>query len=265
MNKGKNQHRLAARLVAIIFTVMVGALCALLPATAAMAQDWKVAPDYKVGDRVEIDALYGSDPAKGVWKKATVTFVDLDRRRYTVEVDAPAGQIPQVLGLIMKDQKLNIRPIQGVDTGPKTLNQKKHEAADGTVLADREILDCDFKQPASRNGSAPPPELMKKLIRCIYEKPAPPEGQGAQTVDISEFQIGSPRRWVVYEDRGNGKLGTIVYPIRTTWTWKHFERTYTTVQTYVQVFNCNVNSFNNWECAPSTRIKEGEIINIRVQ
>ena len=87
MNKENNQHRLAARLAAITFTVMVGAVCAILPATAAMAQDWKVAPYYKVGDRVEIDALYGSDPAKGVWKKATVTFVDLDRRRYTIEVD----------------------------------------------------------------------------------------------------------------------------------------------------------------------------------
>jgi len=263
MNKEKNQRWLAARLAVIICHVLVAAVCVILPATAAMAQ--KLAPQYKVGDRVEIDVITQGNPANAVWKKATVSEVNVDGQIYFFEVDAPAGKIPQVIGIPIRSPQQYIRALQGADTGSRTLNQKKHEAADGTVLADREILDCDFKQPVARNGSAPPPELMKKLIRCLWEKPAKPELDGAITIDISEFQIGSPRKWVPMQDLGSGKLGTIIYPIRTTWTTKTFYRTRTVVQTNESVFNCYVDAFDKWECGLGQRIKDGDIKEIRVQ
>jgi hypothetical protein len=263
MNKENNQHWLAARLAAITFTVMVGAVCAILPATAAMAQ--KLAPEYKVGDRVEIDVITQGNPANAVWKKATVSEVNVDGQIYFFEVDAPAGKIPQVIGIPIRSPQQYIRPLQGADPGPKTLDQKKHEAADGTVLADREILDCDFKQPPARNGSAPSPELTKKLIRCLWEKPAQPELDGAITIDISAFQMGAPRKWVPLQDLGSGKLETIIYPIRATWTMKTFYRTRTVVQTNESVFNCYVDAFNKWECGLGQRIKDGDIKEIRVR
>lgn len=263
MNKEDNQRWLAARLAVIIFTVMVGAVCAILPAIAAMAQNQT--PQFKVGDRVEVDVIMANSTNNAIWKKGTVVQVNLNAMSYGVDVDAPAGKIPQTYNIPVHSPEKWIRPMQGADPGAKTLTQKKHEDADGTVLADREILDCDLKQPAARNGSAPPPELMKTLIRCLWEKPAKPEMDGAETIDISEFQIGRPRKWVPLEDLGSGNLATVVYPILATWTNKTFYRTRTVVQTNVGEFTCYVNAYSKWECGSSHRIKDGDIKNIRVQ
>jgi len=44
---------------------------------------------------------------------------------------------------------------------------------------------------------------------------------GAVTVDITSLQIGAPRKWILHGDIGTeGSLGTIVYPIKTTYTQK---------------------------------------------
>ena len=139
----------------------------------------------------------------------------------------------------------------------KTANTKKGQR-DFDDLADREILACDFKQPSAKNGSAPPPELAKKLIRCKFEKHANPGEDGAATVDINEFQIGKSRQWRIREDFGDGDQNTIVYPILVSWTWKTFYQSRTAITESTDVFNCFVNSFNKWECGLGKRVKEGQ-------
>jgi hypothetical protein len=249
-----------------VFAIVIFALT-----LTASAQDNKV---FRVGARVEVDPqAYSLTNEHKKWHKATVTKVGPSGGGvygYYVRIDAEGETGPQDKYVTTDAEGTMIRALKGGDTNadePPVENTGKkaiHESADGTVLADREIIDCDFKQPTARNGSAPPPELMKKLIRCIFEKESPPESEGAQTVDIGEFQIGTPRKWIAYEDRSDGKPGTVIYPIKTTWTWKHFQRTYTTAQTKVQIFDCNVNSFSNWECSPSTLIKDGPVKSIPV-
>src|SRR5207253_8144819 len=117
------------------------------------------------------------------------------------------------------------RPIQGADTAPKILIEKLITDAKGTVLAVRELLDCEHLNHSGKNGSPPSAELAKKMIRCIYEKPSEPGMDGACTKDITDFTLGAPHKWRVYEDMGQGNANTLVYPIQVKWNQKTFYRT----------------------------------------
>ncbi len=155
----------------------------------------------------------------------------------------------------------SMRPLATTNNGKNNDTDKKADTktnSNADNLADREILDCDFKQPPAKNGSAPPPELAKKLIRCLLERPANPGMDGAVTVDINEFQIGKPRPWRIREDTGSADQNTIVYPILVSDTWKTFFRTRTQVIESTTYYNCFVNSLNKWTCGLAKRVKEGE-------
>ena len=222
-------------------------------------------PQYRVGDRVEIDTIQQSDPTKAIWKKATAVEVNVENQIYFFAIDAPAGKIPQVFGIPIRSPQMYIRAVQGTDVGSRTLTQNRHEDPDGTVLADRATVTCDIRQRSAKNGSTPSPELMKRLIQCLWEKPAQVSSDGGQTIDILKFKAGNRRKWVPFQDIGNGKIGTYVYPFKTTWTWKHFYRTRTTLQTDDSVFNCYVNAFQEWECGLSQTLKEGIVREIQIR
>ncbi len=172
---------------------------------------------FKVGDRVEVDVIMTStsSPASGqLWKKGTVTAVDTRpgyRPMYVVQVDPVPGQLPLTYTIPItrnSTERVWIRAIGG--TPPKIETNKLHVDENNMVLADREPLDCfNFTQPAgARNGSALPVDLAKKLVRCaLGEHPSPKGGQGAETVDIGTFQVGSPRLWDFNRDQ-NGAGGT---------------------------------------------------------
>jgi len=237
----------------------------------AQAQNTK----YKEGDRVEVDIymISTSSPAdKQMWKKGTVTGVDLRpgyRPVYVVQVDPLPGQLPEVYRIPITPnatERVWIRP--GGGAAPMIETDKLHVDANDTVLADREVLDCEhFQQPSARNGSPLPAELAKKLIRCaLNEHPSPAGGQGATAVNISEFSVGAPRRWNLWTDTGIAATAeTIVYPVRVKYSKKSFYREQNMmIADREQLFTCYV-EMDGWVCGPGQVLKEGEKRQIQVK
>lgn len=223
---------------------------------------------FKKGDRVEVDILMMSNPKNSTYKKATITEVDEPNRSYVVTVDALPGKIPQQYRIGIRDYGTHwIRLIQGANTAPKTVTEKLRTDANGTVLADRVLMDCTSFTHAGKNGAPPPVELAKKLVRCLYEKPSLPGEDGARTMDITRFTIGAPHRWRVYVDIGQGTASTLVYPIQVTWNQKTFYRTRNVLQTGNEgTFTCFVDSTHLWQCGhASGPSKEGRVQEIAVR
>ena len=230
--------------------------------------------NFKVGDRVETDILQistASPASMQIWKKATITAIEQRpgyRPKYGVEVDPEPGQLPKTYYVPItpnNTERVWIRPAGG---GPaKTETNKLHTDENGTILADREPLDCfNFKQPAARNGQPPPVDLAKKLIPCaLGENPSPKGGEGAKTVDIGEFQVGAPRRWDPTRDTGaGGTINTLVYPVRVKYNTKEFHQEQNIAVTgREQTFACSV-QVGEWVCGPDQVLKEGEKRRIKV-
>ncbi len=137
-------------------------------------------------------------------------------------------------------------------------------AQNNTVLADREILNCPVEQKRVKNGTRPDPQLVGKLIRCIWEKPATTGMDGAVTMDLTPLQIGTPRRWNPRRDLG-GSASTIVYPVKTTYTQKTFYRERTVVDEYTGVFNCSIDPVGEWKCGMAENKRKGESKSIPVR
>ena len=131
------------------------------------------------------------------------------------------------------------------------------EPSTGTVSAGRPILECPVAQPKAK-ASDRPPLLVSKVIRCLWERTAPAGSDGAVTIDLIGTSIGASRAWNVRTDRGQGRAGTRVWPIKTTYVWKNWYRTRTETTTNIGVFNCFVNTFSEWECGLAKRVKDGQ-------
>src|SRR5437870_9251253 len=138
----------------------------IISGLSALAQE----PKYKQGDRVEFDILETSDPAKAVWKKATIIKVEviklsstLTQTNYVVQLDPLPGKLPQTStisqrlaeeGATYSDHPTIgwLRPAGGGAAAPKIESDKLRMDENDTVLADRELLDCkNLKQPLARN------------------------------------------------------------------------------------------------------------------
>ena len=82
----------------LVVTVALTAL-SLVASSRATAQG--ETPQFKVGDRVEVDILHistSSPEDMQVWKKGTVTEIDLRpgyRPNYVVQLDPLPGQLPE--------------------------------------------------------------------------------------------------------------------------------------------------------------------------
>ncbi len=231
--------------------------------------------EFKVGDRVEIDVLMisVSSPAdKQKWKAGTVTEVDRRqgyRPMYVVRLDPVPGQLPQYYRIPITPniaERSWIRP--GTGQAPVIHYDKLHVDANDTVLPDRPALGCDtVQQPTAKNGSPLPVELAKRLIRCaLGEHPAQTGGQGATTVDITQFSVGAPRKWDLNRDTGaGGTVDTLVYPVRVKYTKKSFYRDQNTVVAdREQLFACHV-ELGVWVCGPDQVLKEGTKTQIPVK
>ena len=246
--------------------LLIAALFAIAIMTAAAtAQE----ATYKVGDRVEINMVPGpGDKSMAVWKKGSVmgVFPDPTTRAYVVQLDPIPGQLPQTLTIPMsREVNGDIRPFGGA--APQIPTAKLRTDENGTVLADREILDCENLVHAGRNGSPPPPELIRKLIRCIYEKPSKPGEDGAVTMDITSMTIGAPHRWRVYVDIGQGILSTLVYPVQVKWNMKQFYHTRIISTTDQEApFTCFADATNLWICGGASGLhKPGKTQDIMVK
>jgi len=222
-----------------------------LTSTYTFAQD-----QFKVGDRVQV-LPFGSDVPEN-WQPCTV-IMPLQGNAYGVRCDAKvAGGTPQELRVTPQRVKAfaagDARAANPVAAGP---TQKKNEAADKTVLADRAFANCDIQQIKAKNGNTIPDQLAKQLIQCIWEMPAKPGMDGAITVDVESVEVGAPRKWIYRRDLGQGiaDLDTMVWPVDVKYTTKTFFRSRTHVSVKEDIFNCYINSFAKWSCGLSATVK----------
>ena len=210
-------------------------------------------PKYKVGDRVEFSengACLGAQFA--IPSKGTILAVNTDyKMNYVVQVDPLPGKAPRIVSRPIYTQECGFRALAGA--APKILTDKLIVDENGTVLADRELLDCDNLKHGGRNGSPLPVELAKKLIRCLYEKPSPVGQDGATTMDITEFTPGEPHRWRTNIDSGQGTANTLVYPVHVKWNMKTFYRSRNVQVTDKEMtFTCFADAVNLWQCGFAT-------------
>ena len=227
-----------------------------LPMTASAQQ-----PQFKVGDRVEVDYLLLDNPTK--FHNGTIVEIDRSGRSYVGEVDPLPGKLPLKYNIPFASRQ-SIRALAG-GAGPNIPSEKLRVDENDTVLADREILDCEHFNPRGRNGAPPSTELATKLIRCTFEKPAEPGMDGAKTMDITALTIGAPHRWTVL-DSGQGNASTLVYPVRVMRNEKIFYRTRNVLTTGKEtMFTCLVNTTGQGQCgSASGPRKEGKTVEIRV-
>lgn len=216
---------------------------------------------FKVGDRVEADKAGISQ-----WEKGTILafnqFDKPDGTWYRVRIDNIAALYYDGLAI----PNARVRPLSGPDRkrdfgvkiGPVTTDQ------DNTLSADRPILNCPCPQPQARNGDRPDPEVLKKFVRCSKGEKAASFGlDGAVTVDISSVQIGAPRKWNPLEDSGDGRQGTIVYPVKMTYSVKTFYRHRTDVSKDInRLLNFYVDSFGQWRSGSEENLPGGQVLRI---
>lgn len=238
------------------FPLAASCLFVVCNLTLSAAAQNNAQPQFRVGDRVTVSPT-GLQAAQ-YWRTCIITS-PLQSNAYGVRCD------PQHSGQTPDDYNVLPNWVKPLATGdpraakPTYETQKKHAAADGTVLADRLFVNCNADQPKKyKNGDSIPPELAKGLIQCLWEKPANPGMDGAVTVDIDSMDIGRPRTWVYQQDMGQGiaDLNTRVWPIDVKWTWKTYYRTRTHVIVEEDIFNCYVNAFGKWSCGLGQRVKE---------
>lgn len=222
---------------------------------------------YKVGDRVEVETAHaGFNSPYAIVSKGTITEADTAQwMRYVIQLDPLPGKLPVMHSIPIADEDCCLRPLAGAAPTIKTEPLRVDE--NGTVLADRPLLDCDNLQHGGRNGQPLPVELAKKLIRCLYEKPSPVGQDGATKMDIVEFTPGAPRKWILYQDQGQGTLGTIVYPVHVKYNVKTFYRGRNAVVTGKEMtFTCFADKQNLWQCGfASGPNKEGKKEDILVK
>lgn len=124
------------------------------------------------------------------------------------------------------------------------------------------ILACPVAQPAKASAK-PNAKLLTKLIRCLFEKKADPGVDGAVKIDVKTLKIGKSRPFVPASngtgDLGNGGPGTIVWPVKATWRWTTYYNSSRQVSDNISVFNCLLNTFDEWECGLAQRIKDGPL------
>lgn len=223
--------------------------------------------NFKIGDRVEFsdnNACLGAQYA--IPTKGTITQVNpgMTSRNYVILVDPLPGKAPRQETIPMAREACGMRALGGPAPAIKT--DKLRVDANGTVLADRDLLDCEHLQHGGRNGQPLPTELAKKLIRCLYEKPSLVGQDGATKMDIIEFAPGAPRKWILYQDMGQGTFNTIVYPVHVKFNVETFYRTRNLETTgQEKTFTCFADKDNLWQCGPATGPnKEGKTQEIMV-
>lgn len=209
-------------------------------------------PKYKVGDRVEYDHTMMKDLSMVVtWYKGTI--VKIADGFYEIEVDTKRGQMPQIVKMPIRAQDKWIKPLAGSSApAPKTLPEGVPPDPEG-------ILDCPVSQ--GRVTRTPQIELLKKLVRCRNEKKGADRTEESLKVDISSFQIGAGRPWRPLRDEGNGRPGTIVYPVKVESRWIRYYTRSVQVQDNIAIWGCFLNKIGEWECGLNERIKDGKIMN----
>ena len=133
-------------------------------------------------------------------------------------------------------------------------------AAEPNPPAESDNITCPIEQKSVKNGAAPDIELFKKLVRCKKGEKAAPKGEeGSVKVDISAIKVGDSRPWSAREDLGGGKVDTIVYPVKVTYSVTTYYRKATEYSdNWERVLNFYVNSFGEWQIGSEESISAGK-------
>lgn len=109
-------------------------------------------------------------------------------------------------------------------------------------------LDCPVPQPQVSADATPDVELFKQIVRCAKGEKYADGEDGMVRVEVSALQVGRPRPWTYQQDSGSGQEGTLVYPVRATYS---VTTTYKTATEFeegaVRILNFYVDSFGNWD------------------
>lgn len=241
---------------------------------------------YKQGDCVDFDVLQTGNPARAQWKKGTIIKVEpvklsstQTQTNYVVQLDPLPNQLPEIVkvsqrlaegGMTYAGEANRttgfLRPRDCGGAAPNIESAKLRVDANGTVLADRELLDCDsVKAGPARNGQRPDPEMVKKLIRCLWEHPAKPGEDGAQKMDILQFTPGPSRRWDPNNDMGSGAtLETSVYQFRVKYNVEGFYHEFNRLDmNHDGIFTCFVGN-GIWQCGLAQTTNPGQTKMIQI-
>ncbi len=183
-----------------------------------------------------------------------------DGSTYRVRIDSYARNGMYLDGIEVPPQRIRL-----INAAPYTPEKtavtvgKATVDADNTLSADRPILQCPVQQSQVTKGARPNAELFKKIIRCNKGEKAAGKGlDGAVTIEITAMQFGTPRKWQYGRDLG-GEPNVIIYPVKTTFTYKTFYRSGTEVsENWIRIINFNVNEFGEWTTGSEESIKTGE-------
>ena len=257
------------------------ALAALLTVSAGPA---RAQAKYSAGDRVLCNVVGMPDPQyEKYYEKGTV----LPFRRgdgedgswYRVKADSNGVEYYCKLNVI---RPLAAAPAQPIAAGapvapPATPNGPKPPvtamAPAAPAPSPREgaaptaFVPCPVAQSPSKNGAQPDPALLTRLIRCAKgEKPVPPGQEGAVQVEVSALQVGGSRPWSYRQDQGNGQVGTLVYPVKTTYTVRTLYRAATEVEeNWIRILNVYVDPFGEWRIGSEETVKAGTARRIPVR
>lgn len=169
-----------------------------------LAQNQK--PQFKVGDRVEMDTLYSENPEKSeFWQKGTIVKMDDPGEHfgsYTIKLDKDS----RVITTRFIDTRW-IRQLTGAnDTAG---NQTTPEAKS-----------CS---PSDETGGKSQADIFKRLIRSRYEHKPENDRDETATVTFQTFKLGAEYEWRPGLPGGSSdnsivKAGTIIHPVKAVYT-----------------------------------------------
>lgn len=244
----------------LVLAAFVGVLL-MLAGLSVMGQG-----KYKPGDRVQCNFIGSSAPEhEKYYEPGTVmAFRPNDRPDGSwYRVKADSNKVEYYCKIE------HIRPIGG----GKAVKEPKADENEGTneeageenEIPGEGFVECPIPQKQVKNGSRPNAELLKKIIRCAKGEKAVEKGdEGAVKVDISAILIGTSRPWSPSRDSGNGKIGTIVYPVKATYTVTTYYRTATEVEEgWIRILNFYVNAFGEWQIGSEEQVKAPKVRRIQ--
>lgn len=120
-----------------------------------------------------------------------------------------------------------------------------------------QALSCPITQTAVSADAKPDVELFKQILRCRKgEKSVAAGDEGAVTVEVSALQVGAARPWTYRQDSGSGQEGTLVYPVKATYTVRTHYRAATEVEAgWIRILNFYVDSFGEWQIGSEEPVK----------
>jgi len=233
------------------------ALACLGRADAALAQY-----RWNTGDRVMCNPVSPA-PQHEQWYQAGTVLPfkpgdGQDGSWFRVKADADGRELYCPIGQVRPGAGAPARQAQGPAGAPRPMTAPTG-AQTRTDIQPPGLLKCPITQTPVKNGAAPNPELLKRIIRCAKgEKPVAPTTEGAVSVDGVTVQIGQPRAWSYRQDAGNGQAGTRVWPVRASYDVRtHYWAAVEESTGWIRVLNFYVDPFGEWKIGSEESIRGG--------